>query len=141
MGFKIDSSPVDVRLSKMEATIEHITSLAAISNIVVNQLMEHEAAVVVITKVASAKEPTWTTVIAKNVRHMVSQAVETLANAPKLEECKLNLRLTGFEAKEDDIEKELVQWLNTKLLEGQIRLHAKVVVATRQWPATTWAST
>jgi hypothetical protein len=109
MGFKIDSSPVDVRLSKMEATIEHITSLAAISNIVVNQLMEHEAAVVVITKVASAKEPTWTTVIAKNVRHMVSQAVETLANAPKLEECKLNLRLTGFEAKEDDIEKELVQ--------------------------------
>jgi hypothetical protein len=35
----------------------------------------------------------------------------------------------------------LVQWLNTKLLEGQIRLHAKVVVATRQWPATTWAST
>jgi hypothetical protein len=28
MGFKIDTSPVDARLSKMEAAIEHITSLS-----------------------------------------------------------------------------------------------------------------
>jgi hypothetical protein len=56
--------------------------------------------------------------------------VETLADAPKQEECKLNLHLTGFEAKEDETEKELVQQFNTKLLQGQMRLRAKVVVAT-----------
>jgi hypothetical protein len=37
-------------------------------------------------------------VVAKNMRQVVSQVVETLADAPKQEECKLNLRLTGFEA-------------------------------------------
>ncbi len=58
--------------------------------------------------------------------------METLADAPKQEERKLNVRLIGFEAKEDEIEKELVQWLNTKLLRGQMRLRAKVVVATWQ---------
>jgi hypothetical protein len=42
--------------------------------------------------------------------------METLANAPKQEECKLNLRLMGFETKEGETNKELVQWLNTKLL-------------------------
>jgi hypothetical protein len=47
----------------------------------------------------------------------------------------------GFEAKEGETEKELVQWLNTELLEGQMRLHAKVVAPTRQWPATARAST
>jgi hypothetical protein len=34
--------------------------------------------------------------------------VETLANVPKQKQGKLNLRLTGFEAKEGDIKKELV---------------------------------
>jgi hypothetical protein len=36
MGFKTDSSPVDMRLSKMEATIENIASLAAAGNLTVN---------------------------------------------------------------------------------------------------------
>jgi hypothetical protein len=39
---------------------------------------------------------------------VVSWAVETLANVPKQEERKLNMRFTGFEAKEGKIEKELV---------------------------------
>jgi hypothetical protein len=34
--------------------------------------------------------------------------VETLADAPKQEERKFNLRLTGFEAKEGETENELV---------------------------------
>jgi len=34
--------------------------------------------------------------------------VETLADVPKQEEHKLNLRLTGFKAKEGETEKELV---------------------------------
>jgi hypothetical protein len=45
--------------------------------------MECEAVVIVITKVASVEEPKWTTVMAKNVRQVVSLAVETLADAPK----------------------------------------------------------
>jgi hypothetical protein len=68
MGFKTDSSPVDAWLSKMEAAIENIVSLATATNIVFNQLMECEAAVVVTIKVASAEEPKWTIVMAKNVR-------------------------------------------------------------------------
>jgi len=47
---------------------------------------------------------------------VVNQAVETLANAPKQEERKLNLRLTGFEVKEGETENELVQQLDTELL-------------------------
>jgi hypothetical protein len=109
MGFKIGSSPIDTRLSKMEAAIEHITFLTATGNITINQLMEHEADGVIIAKVASMEEPTWTTAIAKNVHHMVNRAVKTLADAPKQEERKLNLRFMGFEAKEGEIEKELVQ--------------------------------
>jgi hypothetical protein len=66
--------------------------------------------------------------------------LETVVDAPKQEERKLNLRLTSFEAKEGEIEKELVQWLNTKLLQGQMKLHVKVIVATLQRPATTRAS-
>jgi hypothetical protein len=66
--------------------------------------------------------------------------VETLVNAPKQEERKLNLHLTGFGAKEGETEKELVHRLNTELLQGQMRLRTKVVVTTRQWLATTWAS-
>ncbi len=62
---------------------------------------------------------------------MVSQDVETLVDAPKQEEHKLNLRLTSFEAKESETEKELVQRLNTELLQGQMRLRAKVIAATR----------
>ncbi len=59
--------------------------------------------------------------------------METLVNAPKQDERKLNLRLTDFEAKEGEgeIEKELVQRLNTKLLQGKMRLRIKVVAAMR----------
>jgi hypothetical protein len=41
------------------------------------------------------------------------------------------MHLTGFEAKEGKIEKELLQQLNTELLQGQMKLCAKVVVATQ----------
>jgi hypothetical protein len=78
--------------------------------------MEHEATVALTTNVASTKEPKWTTMMAKNVCKVVNRAVETLANAPKQEECKLNLHLTRFEAKEGEIKKELVQRLNIELL-------------------------
>ncbi len=44
--------------------------------------------------------------------------METLADVPKQEERKLNLRLTGFEAKEGKTENELVQQLNIELLQG-----------------------
>jgi len=89
----------------------------------------------------SAEEPKWTTVVAKNVRQVVSRVMETLADAPKQEERKFNLRLTSFEAKEGEIENELVQRLNTELLQGQMRLRVKVVIAKGQWPATSRAST
>jgi predicted urease superfamily metal-dependent hydrolase len=46
--------------------------------------------------------------MAKNVHQVVNQVVETLVNVPKQEECKLNLHLTKFEAKEGEIEKKLV---------------------------------
>jgi hypothetical protein len=36
MGLKIDSSPVDTRLSKMKATIENIAFLVAAGNLVIN---------------------------------------------------------------------------------------------------------
>jgi hypothetical protein len=36
MGLKIDSSPIDARLSKMEATIKNIVPLVTIGNIAVN---------------------------------------------------------------------------------------------------------
>jgi hypothetical protein len=36
MGFKIDNSPVDARLSKIEATIKNIASIAIASNLVGN---------------------------------------------------------------------------------------------------------
>jgi hypothetical protein len=62
--------------------------------------------------------------MAKNVRQVVSRAVETLACAPKQEERKLNLHLTGLEAKEGETKKELVQQFNTELLQGQMRLRA-----------------
>jgi hypothetical protein len=77
IGFKTNSSPIDARLSKMEVAIENIMSLTVVGNLVVNQLMEHEAAMVITAKVAFAKEPKWTTVIPKNVRQVVSWAMET----------------------------------------------------------------
>jgi hypothetical protein len=83
MGLKIDSSLVDVRLSKMEATLENIASLAVIGNLAFNQLMEREATTVVTAKAASAEEPKWTMVMAKNVRQVVNRAVETVVDAPK----------------------------------------------------------
>jgi hypothetical protein len=64
--------------------------------------MECEAAAAFTTNVASIEEPKLTTVMAKNVCQVVSRAVETLANAPKQEERKLNLCLMGFDAKEGE---------------------------------------
>jgi hypothetical protein len=116
MGLKANNSPVNARLPKMEAATENIVSLAATSNLAINQLMEREAIVAVTAKAESAEEPKWTMVMAKNVRQVVNRAMETLADAPKQEKHKLNMRLTGFEAKEGEIEKELVQRLNTELL-------------------------
>jgi hypothetical protein len=39
---------------------------------------------------------------------VVSRVVEIMVDAPKQEECKLNLCLTGFETKEGETEKKLV---------------------------------
>jgi len=49
MGLKIDSSPIDTRLSKMEAAIENIMSLTITSNLEVNQLIEREVTAIVTT--------------------------------------------------------------------------------------------
>jgi hypothetical protein len=69
MGLKTDSSPIDGWLSKMEAAIKNIvSSLATIGNLAVNKLMECEAAMAVIAKAMSVKEPKWTTMMAKNAR-------------------------------------------------------------------------
>jgi hypothetical protein len=108
MGLKTDNSHVDTWMSKMEVAIENIAFLAVVGNLVVNQLMEREATTVVTAKATFAEEPKWTTVMAKNVHQVVNQVVETLANAPKQEERKLNLHLMGFEAKEGETEKEQV---------------------------------
>jgi len=124
----------------MEATIENIPSLMIVGNFVVNQLMEHKAVAVSTSKAMFAEEPKRTMVMAKNVHQVVSWVVETPANAPKQEKRKLNPHLMGFEAKEGEIKKELVQRLNTKLLQGQMKLRAKVVAAMRQWPTTMQAS-
>ncbi len=78
--------------------------------------MECEVAAIVIAKVAFMEKPKWTTMMAKNVRQVVSQVVETLANAPKQEEHKFKLCFTSFEAKEGGTEKGLVQWFNIELL-------------------------
>jgi hypothetical protein len=83
MGLKTDSSPVDVRLSKMEAVMENIASLTAVGNLVVNQIMERKAAMALTTNVTFTKEPKWTTVMAKNVHQVVGRVVETLVDAPK----------------------------------------------------------
>jgi hypothetical protein len=102
--------------------------------------MERKAVAVIIAKAMFAEEPKRTMVMAKNVHQVVNWVVETPANAPKQEKRKLNPRLMGFEAKEGEVEKELVQRLNTKLLQGQMKLRAKVVAAMRQWPTATRAS-
>jgi len=125
----------------MEVAIENIVFLTAVGNLAVNQLMECEVATTLTTNAASKEEPKWTMVMAKNVRQVVNQAVETLADMPKQKERKLNLRLMGFEAKEGETKNKLVQRLNIKTLQGHMKLHAKVIIATRQWPATTRAST
>ncbi len=62
---------------------------------------------------------------------MVNRALETLVDASKQEECKLNLHLMGFEAKEGKTKKELVQRLNIELLQGQMKLRAKVITTMR----------
>jgi hypothetical protein len=68
MGFKIDNSPVDARLFKMEATIENIASLVTVGNLAINQLMERKVAATIIAKATSMEDPKWTMVIAKNMR-------------------------------------------------------------------------
>jgi hypothetical protein len=45
--------------------------------------MEREATITITTKALSAEEPKWSMMMAKNVRHMVSWAMETLADMPK----------------------------------------------------------
>lgn len=70
--------------------------------------MEREVVATITTKATFAEEPKWTMVLAKNVHQVVSRAMETLVDAPKQEERKLNLRLTGLEAKEGDTKNELV---------------------------------
>jgi hypothetical protein len=52
----------------MEVAIKNIVSLATVSNLAVNQLMERKATTTIIAKVAFTEEPKWTTVMAKNVR-------------------------------------------------------------------------
>jgi hypothetical protein len=52
----------------MKAAIENIAFLAPVGNLVINQLMEREAVVVVTAKATSMKEPKWTMVMAKNMR-------------------------------------------------------------------------
>jgi hypothetical protein len=53
----------------MEVAIKNIASRASVGNLVFNQLMEHEivAVATITTKVVSAEEPKWTTVITKNM--------------------------------------------------------------------------
>ncbi len=63
--------------------IKNIASFAAIGNLAVNELMEHEVTAIIIVKVIFMKESKWTMVMTKNMREVVSQAVETLANMPK----------------------------------------------------------
>jgi hypothetical protein len=70
-------------LSKIEVIIKNIASFAAIGNLAVNELMEHEVTAIIIVKVIFMKESKWTMVMTKNMREVVSQAVETLANMPK----------------------------------------------------------
>jgi hypothetical protein len=121
----------------MEVVIKDITSLAAAGNLAVNQFMKCKTTMAITTRAVSTKEAKWTMVMAKNVRQVVNQVVETLADTSKQEKCKLNLHFTGIEAKEGETEKELVQRLNTKVLQGQMRLCAKVIVATWQRPMIT----
>jgi hypothetical protein len=83
MGLKTDSPPIDARLSKMEAAIKNIASLAVAGNLVVNQLLQRETVVAIIAKVVFTEEAKWTTMMAKNVRQVVNQVVETLADTPK----------------------------------------------------------
>ncbi|CAK9274137.1 unnamed protein product [Sphagnum jensenii] len=83
MRLKTDNSHADAWLSKMEVAIEDITSFTAANNLAINQLMEHKVAPSITTKVVSAEKPKGTTMMAKNVRQVVSQAMETLIDVPK----------------------------------------------------------
>jgi hypothetical protein len=83
MGLKTNSSPADMRLSKMEAAIENIVFLAATSNLAVNLLMECEVAMAFTTNATFTKDPKWTMVMAKNVLHVFNRAMETLADMRK----------------------------------------------------------
>jgi hypothetical protein len=63
----------------MEAVIKNIMSLVATGNLTVNQLIKRKVAMALIAKAASTKEPKWITVMANNMRQVVSWAMETLA--------------------------------------------------------------
>ncbi|CAM6053232.1 unnamed protein product [Sphagnum tenellum] len=92
----------------MEVAIENIPSLMIVGNLMVNQLMECEVTTTFIADIAFVNEPKWTTMMAKNVRQVVSEDLETLADVPKQKEHKFNLCFTRFKAKEGETEKELV---------------------------------
>ncbi len=66
--------------------------------------------------------------------------METLTDMHKQEERKFNLHLTNFEAKEGEPEKELVHQLNIELLQGQMKLCAKVIITMQQRPIAVQAS-
>ncbi|CAK9208663.1 unnamed protein product [Sphagnum troendelagicum] len=92
----------------MEVAIENIPSLMIVGNLMVNQLMECEVTATFIPDIAFVNEPKWTTMMAKNVRQVVSEDLETLADVPKQKEHKFNLCFARFKAKEGETEKELV---------------------------------
>jgi hypothetical protein len=72
MGVKIDMSPVEVWLSRIEAANENIASLTTIDNLVVNQLIECEVVAGVTVNAMITKKPKWTTMMAKNVHRVVN---------------------------------------------------------------------
>jgi hypothetical protein len=91
MSLKIDTSPVNAGLSKMEVAIENIASFTATCNLAVNKLKECEVVVIATTKVTFTEEPKWTKVRAKSVCQVVNYVVESLVDTPKQEEHKFNL--------------------------------------------------
>jgi len=78
--------------------------------------LARKATAAVTAKAAFVKELKLTTMMTKNVHQVISRVVKALADVPKQEEHKLNLRFTSFEVKVGETEKELVQRFYTKLL-------------------------
>jgi len=137
MGLKTDNSPIDTRLSKMEATSENIASLTTASNLAVNQLIEREATTTATTKATFTEEPKWTTMMAKNVRQVVSRAVETLMTCPNKRSASSTYASRALRLKKAKLK---MNWCSGST-QGQMRLRVKVVAAKRQRPTTSRAST